>query len=422
MTQRLTQWFLQSPLYLLVSGYFLLLLAGRYSWGRVENDPTIHPLLEIRFPIFAVVVVLWFLVSSGKLLTCPQAANARRWVFWVALFHIYLALGCWWVGTIDEVVLYRAAELLLMIVLLFMCDTVFGLNPNVAIPFFFLLCFAASVAYALGGISGYWHLDQRATAFGGGPNIFVRVVGTGIFASLYFWGRSGRAFWLLPCPLLVLSAVLSGSRGGMLGLLVSLPLCCYGIWRIAKRQVWFGIAAVAVLAMLVIAFTPLGEHVQQFWQARYVNLTFSRHYVSSRDNLFLYAREMFFLYPLAGVGLDGYEQLTGYIYPHNLILNIACEGGLVGLVFFILSICWLGPRWFRTQGLEQTVACSLGIFYFVASMFSGTYYDARYMWVFFYIYMLQPRAVQAAGEFVPSSFTAHRGLTQNDPFDQQIRA
>jgi O-antigen ligase len=230
-------------------------------------------------------------------------------------------------------------------------------------------------------VGGYWHLDQRATAFGGGPNIFVRVVGTGIFAALYLWGKTGKPLWVCACPLFAVAAVLSGSRGGMLGLVVALPVCLTAL-RKRARGIWVAFAILAAVTMAIVAFPSFSAQVSEFWQTRYVDLTFEKEYTSSRDKLFAYAWTLFCEHALAGVGLNGFEQATGYSYPHNLVLNIACEGGLIGLVLLVIPFSMIARRVFTNNTLEQKVSLSLGIFYFVANMFSGTYYDARFMWLF----------------------------------------
>ena len=99
---------------------------------------------------------------------------------------------------------------------------------------------------------------------------------------------------------------------------------------------------------------------------------------------------MFCNAPVIGVGLDGYRQLsfTGEPYPHNIVLHIAVEGGLIGLLFFLIPLWGLIDRWFSPKELEHTVAASLAFLYFVASLFSGGLYDTRFYWFFAALYML----------------------------------
>jgi O-antigen ligase len=393
-----------TPSYLLITCLFFLLLAGRYSIARLANPSGDTGFENVSFRaeevrnVGVVLFVALLLVSAS----CgrrygPHLRPLLNWTLWVVLLDVYLACGAWWVRDLDEMVLYRAAELILLAMLQISYVWVFSSAPEQALKFLMILCFAAALVYASAGMSGHWHLDQRAEAFGGGPNIFIRVVGTGIFAALYLWGKTGKPLWVCPCPLLAVAAVLSGSRGGMLGLSIAIPVCFTSLFRRA-RGIWIAFAILAAVSATVLASPSLSAHLFQFWQTRYVDLTFEREYTSSRDKVFGYAWTLFCAHPLAGVGLNGFTQATGYIYPHNLVLNVACEGGLIGLVLLVIPVSIIIRRLFTNNTLEQKVCLSLGIFYFVANMFSGTYYDARFMWLFLLLF-LAPASNTGSGHF-----------------------
>ena len=172
----------------------------------------------------------------------------------------------------------------------------------------------------------------------------------------------------------------------MLGLLAALPLLTAFVLR-HNRRVWSGLAVVIAAAPVILNVAPsLSDRLGAFWAERYVELTFEEGYLSSRDSLFTSAWDLFCRHPVVGAGLNGFQQATGDIYPHNLILNVASEGGVIGLMFLTLPFLFVIARCFRPMTLEQKAALSAGLFYFIASMFSGTYYDARFMWVFFAIF------------------------------------
>lgn len=53
--------------------------------------------------------------------------------------------------------------------------------------------------------------------------------------------------------------------------------------------------------------------------------------------------ELFFRYPLFGAGLGGFNHVyPGMLYPHNFIIEVLCECGIIGAVFllFVLIVHW----------------------------------------------------------------------------------
>jgi O-Antigen ligase len=381
------------PPYVVITCLFLLLFAGRYSIGRLADpsDPTAFNNVSFSAgEVRNVGIVLFFgllVTYASRLRTLgPCFDEIMSWSLWVVLLDVYLAAGALWVHNLDELTLYRAAELFLLALLQLSYVWVFSHAPAKGLDLLMLLCFGAGLVYTVAGMSGHWHLDQRATAFGGGPNVFVRVVGTGLLSALYLWAKTEKPFWVSMCPLFLLAAVLSGSRGGMLGLAVSLPVMLLTL-RKRVRGIWIAFLGVGVVLLVVSATPTLLSQLSTFWQTRYIDLTFNKGYTSSRNMLFAYAWSLFTHHPLAGVGLNGFQQATGYIYPHNLVLNVACEGGLIGLTLLVIPFVIIVSRIFCNNTLEQRTCLSISTFYLIANMFSGTYYDARFMWLFLVLFL-----------------------------------
>jgi hypothetical protein len=102
--------------------------------------------------------------------------------------------------------------------------------------------------------------DQgRYSAFGGGPNVFVRVVLVGALSAPPLYLRKGRMIILLAIPFLAVGAVLSGSRGGLLAGATVLLVGIIPIMRRlgVKRSVWTSIlTALGLWGFLVLAEPP----------------------------------------------------------------------------------------------------------------------------------------------------------------------
>jgi len=380
---------------------FLTLLAGRFSLARVSQEfGDLGFIGEVRYWLFGGLVIM---VSANLLKRRGAGPNKHvwRWVKWVALLHVYLAMSAFWAPEFNQAI-EILFQLLLIIALLLMAAFLFSESQEKSIELCVKLFICAAFVYVLGGISRYWGDSYwgdgfRMAAFEGGANVFVRVMGSGLLAVTYLWAKTKRNYWLLFAPLFLMCAVLSGSRGGLIAITLGYLVFIALILRDTPRRL-AGILLVIGLSSVLFSVSPVQETVATFWNERFVQQTFYNMYYSDRDVLFAEAWEMFVNQPIVGVGLNGfkYETITNEPYPHNLILSIASEGGCVGLVLFLISMVLLIARWFRPMALEHKVAFSLGILYFVANMFSGYYYDARFMWFFFLLYLMPCTADHAA--------------------------
>ena len=76
-----------------------------------------------------------------------------------------------------------------------------------------------------------------------------------------------------------------------------------------------------------------------------------------RTVLMLTALKVFEDNPILGVGLGGYQSTTGFLYPHNIILEIMSECGIVGILVFGMML--LLPLVFRRVRLLQLTNSSL---------------------------------------------------------------
>lgn len=88
---------------------------------------------------------------------------------------------------------------------------------------------------------------------------------------------------------------------------------------------------------------------------------------AGRTMLYLQALSIFNDHPLFGAGLGGYYAITGEEYPHNFILELLCETGIVGTFFAILFIAV--PLVTKKQGLLHLTANHQFYFLIVLGIF-----------------------------------------------------
>jgi O-antigen ligase len=367
----------------LVVALFVVALVGRFSFSRLGD----HALaaIDLRFVgslVLLAATFVWANVSGRAGATSPQT----RYLQMVFLFFAYQAASALWApeaARTTQTVLDIAtlAALVLVTMLLAVPD------PQRACTVFLVLIAAAGSAYAVAGLFfSTADAQGRISAFGGGPNVFVRVVGLGLIAVLTL--ALTRRVWLvlIVVPLLIAAIGLSGSRGGLLAAAVT---ACVGAWCLrrflsARRVVPALIGAGACLAVVA---AWLGPRLEPLVNRRYALSSIEEGGFSTRPELLDRALDVFRDHVLAGGGLDSFYaysgQLSGIYYPHNYVAAVAADGGLVGLVLLVLTVAALlrgmGPV-SRLSGVA--LGCALGaVFIATASMFSGDYYDSRFAWI-----------------------------------------
>lgn len=391
--------------------WLLLLLSGSWSLARFDVSFTSWGFLaEARY---------WLgvgLAASASLLLWhrdPGGAGRARvapWLTAVVFLHLYLLLSVAW-SVEPERAWQRVPEIVLLCAVLVVTPTVFQPELDRHLDFLLRLMFWVAVAYVAAGMSGRWWEDGRMAAFGGGANVFSRIMGTGLLAAGYLWVSEQRAGWLAAVPFFWYGAVMSGSRGGLLAIGISgLAYLTYLIrrWRVSLGAMWL------VAGLTLGLFYIQRGAVVAFLQRRFVELTFQQGYVTERDQLFRRAVEVFRDHPIFGVGLEGFATLEGWVYPHNLILHVATEGGLIGLSLMVIAAGLLLARMRRPASFPQVTMLACAGLYFVASMFSGGIYDARFFWLFSLLYVLHPEspARRLPGVAADHAPAAMRGMGQ----------
>jgi O-antigen ligase len=185
---------------------------------------------------------------------------------------------------------------------------------------------------------------------------------------LFFRASSKKALWGIIFLVILVTDLLTFSRGGYVGLLfgsfvffltlTTLPLL--------RRQV-FIVLLITMASLALLSPTPFGQRLFS---------SFSSIDTSNMERLRLWGEAVAHISerPLLGVGLGNYPLLlkpsATYrepIYAHNLYLDISLELGLIGLTFFlgIIGSAFIAARRFWHKNgdfLALTLMISLSIF------------------------------------------------------------
>lgn len=299
----------------------------------------------------------------------------------LTIFLLFMSISSTWFArsTGDYSTLYDFAYLWCLSLLFMMPFTV---APQESAEVVLKMFAGVSWIYTLGGLAVATSVD-RISFLGGGPNIYGRIVGLGLVATIALVALGRMPRWLLAvAPLQIAAVALSGSRGAMAATTIGTIV----VVAPHIRQLISIRSVVAFAGTALLLWSQFGERIIGVVQYRIVRLTFEEGYSSGRDALTPIAIGLFRESPIAGGGLGSFGDRAGdsTLYAHNIILQVLAEGGTLGLLLFLLTVapafilmCRAVPESGAALGLA-----AMSLVVFVASMFSGSYYDFRLMWAF----------------------------------------
>lgn len=356
--------------------------------GLLAGDQTLPVLSsEDGFPQARHLALLAGLVLLPGVLAAParrETGSAPRFITGLILFLTYIASTSLWspTGADPENVMADFAVMCGFVLIGALCAL--RLDAS-AWQLFWVVVIGVSLVFALAGFADGGLGSTRMSAFGGGPNVFVRIVGVGAVVGAFLAFRSGRMTWFGATALLVSAAVLSGSRGGMLALSAALVVAALvGIrWLIERRQVAVFVIGISVTTLA--AFAVLGDALEEVLFSRFGEQLIDQGQTAGRGELYEAGLEIWAESMAVGNGIGSFATLHGggFTYTHNIVLDVLVDGGVLGLLLFLAALVAPGLRvWSTSHGVDSPLAATLALLILVASQFSGTYYDTRFLWFF----------------------------------------
>jgi O-antigen ligase len=364
---------------LVLLAVFVVMLGGRFTLDRLGDFPS----WDLRWAALIVVGLLYLIGATSNR---SRADDSRTG----SMFVLFLAWAGWMIasaGWAPRDARYSAVALDFALLIAFVWigwGVAARVSRRVLISVWWWLYIAGWV-YLAGALAAGPGVQGRYAAFGGGPNVFVRVEVLAFLAALVLAATLGKRWVLVGLPAFLVGAVLSGSRGGLLAMAVMLLVGAVPLGRRLGRRT-MGILAVGAVPLLAgIAYFHDPAWVA-FARERYLEQTVAQGYDSGRSSLVQRALELFDDHLWFGTGLDGFFALQGVQtaaeYPHNLVVATAAEGGLIGLGLLVAAVGAGIVALYRARPLDSiSLGFALGaLFVLVASQFSGDYYDSRLLW------------------------------------------
>lgn len=361
---------------------FVALLAGRFTLSRIDDDATGLDLRWVFLGLGVFAVMLWW---AGAYEYLPKRVPLvgfipfGAWCVWMVTSAAWAPPG----ARVEEV----RADLLFLLALLGLAWFVMSWLPSESLDRVWTWLMVTGLIYFVLALAAGPDGQGRFAAPGGGPNTFVRIMMAAAVAALYLAVVKGKNWALLTVPVFAVGAALSGSRGGLLSAAVALLVFIIPVVRRLGAGRTLGIAILGAVGAVAAGFWR-GGYVYQFVHERFIVQTLREGYSSGRDTISEQSWGMFLEDPIVGVGLDGFFPLqlnasAAYEHPHNLVVATLAEAGAIGGL--LLAVALLRPvlaSLGRPMPQGPFFALLTGLYFFGAAMFSGDYYDSRFIWFF----------------------------------------
>jgi O-antigen ligase len=369
-----------------------LLAIGRVYDERLEiADINIGVLLSI---IYFVSVI--FILSSIKK-TILSKSKALFYSFY--LLTLLMTPFLWFVFDITDYGFEKAINFWLIVIPISVVVAEKYERKDVVNTFYILLgvtCLLALLSiFGLSSISA--RDDGRMTALGGGPIVFARWMGFGIISLLFLPVKIKYGYKYSLIMIFFVLALASGSRGPVLALFLSALVYVF----LNFNRVIVSISLIFVLLASVFVFSGIEKQIYKLGNSKRVFMNISKkggstQSTSTRSNLAIGSFLLLQNYPL-GVGAGNWQIVSNQLrpthlmpleYPHNLILEVACEYGLhtaLLLLLLFLYVFHLGYHKMIQYNRDKTslypLLFYLFLYFFLNSLVSGMLNDSRLLFV-----------------------------------------
>jgi O-antigen ligase len=264
---------------------------------------------------------------------------------------------------------------------------------------------------ALGRVAG-----EGLSAFGATHVATGRVIGLALLGVLFML-LAVRRQPLFRLALLGVAGLLafgflsSGSRGSMVALLTTLAVTALASFTLKRGRRWV-VAGLALMTAVGAVSSMLVPSATETMNRRVIEVIATPNAIGSargREQRAQDALALFYEHPWTGVGVGGFDMARGYgdaargDYPHNILLEIACELGVFGLAAFLglivpaLRSAFRALRQVRTREEFATAAVVFAttIYFLVNAMFSGDLNDNRLLFAALGLCAALPRMARA---------------------------
>jgi O-antigen ligase len=175
-------------------------------------------------------------------------------------------------------------------------------------------------------------INYRMTVLGLNPIWVARELGVGIVAALLFFEKRWFKY-----PIIITlgwGIYLTRSRGPFLSLLI-VAILIYS-FNLIKSRKYRQLAPIIIILMIFSVFVLFGFNMDDYFLRGESSFLESNN-IRARLQLYFAAWDDFTSSPVLGKGVGSFYY-NGHTYPHNIIIELLAETGIVGLVIFIFAL------------------------------------------------------------------------------------
>lgn len=361
--------------------FFLLLtfLAGEFSLGRLNLGFDI----EIRYVLFfafGLTLLIGLNIKHHSII----GKNELNFITVFFIYTLFSTASLFW--TPDQSLALDKYIYLLFLGILIIGSflTVEFIKPKefyaITSSFFISIGVVYAIPIFMSVISG----ASRGDVLLSGPNVTTRILFFAACSSFYKYCLNKSFFYILINILFLASIVLVGSRGGLVGAVSALLVMFFvrkpiNFWKIKRLHITF--RKLVLFSLIMGAFMLVYNPVKKVFIERIIGVTFDNSgglYTSGRGSIYSNAIEMIKEKPVFGYGIDSFTPTTGHVYPHNLLLEMMVEVGLIGALVFLAFLAYSIFFIFKLKDSPLFVFSILPLYMIIVQMFSGEFYDFRY--------------------------------------------
>ena len=378
------------------SWIFLFLSCALLAIGRVYDERL--EIAEINLGIFLSVIYLVSVIFM--LFSIKKTILSKSKVLFYSFYLLALLMTpiLWLVFDVTDYGFEKAINFWLIVIPISVVIAEKYERKDVLNTFYILLavtCLLALLSFF--GPSITERADGRMTALGGGPIVFARWMGFGIITLLFIPVKIKYIYKYSLILIFFILALATGSRGPILGLFLTGFVYVFLNFNRVIVRISLGV----FLVISVLVFSGVEKQIAKLGNSKRVFMNISKkggskQSTSTRNNLAIGSFLLLQNYPL-GVGAGNWQLITNKLspthlmpleYPHNLVLEVACEYGIPTVLVLLLLFLYVFHLSYHKMIKYKNDKTSfypllfyLFLFFFFNSLVSGMLNDSRLLFV-----------------------------------------
>ena len=378
------------------SWIFLFFSCALLAIGRVYDERL--EIAEINLGIFLSVIYLVSVIFM--LFSIKKTILSKSKVLFYSFYLLALLMTpiLWLVFDVTDYGFKKAINFWLIVIPISVVIAEKYERKDVLDTFYILLavtCLLALLSFF--GPSITERADGRMTVLGGGPIVFARWMGFGIITLLFLPVKIKYIYKYSLIFIFFILALATGSRGPILGLFLTGFVYVFLNFNRVIVRISLGV----FLLISVLVFSGVEKQIAKLGNSKRVFMNISKkggskQSTSTRNNLAIGSFLLLQNYPL-GVGAGNWQVITNKLspthlmpleYPHNLVLEVACEYGIPTVLVLLLLFLYVFHLSYHKMIKYKNDKTSfypllfyLFLFFFFNSLVSGMLNDSRLLFV-----------------------------------------